>query len=71
VINTFSDCWFLKRDSGLHGLSSNIYQVVVGKCQTKRHCVRVGVCVEFGMKLGGGETECGRAGWIKLDEDTV
>jgi hypothetical protein len=29
----------------LHGLSSNIYQVVVGKCQTKRPCVRLGVCV--------------------------
>jgi hypothetical protein len=24
---------------------------------------------EFDMKLGGGETQCGRAGWIKLDED--
>jgi len=26
---------------------------------------------EFDMKLGGGETGCGRAGWIKLDEDMV
>lgn len=47
-----------------------IYQVVVGRCQTKRHCETR--CVwEFGMKLGGGETGCGRAGWIKLYEDMV
>jgi hypothetical protein len=26
---------------------------------------------EFDMKLGGGETGCGRTGWIKLDEDMV
>jgi hypothetical protein len=26
---------------------------------------------EFDMKLGGGETGCGRAGWIKLNEDMV
>ena len=35
-------------------------------------CVCVCVCVwEFDMKLGGGETGCGRAVWIKLDEDMV